>query len=245
MSEADKAPSDPRWGQENRERKAEAILTTLRLHCRRDLTQGTWLDIGCGSGGIASTLAGQVARVVGVDPEPWDRWQSYRTQYANLGFYVGSYRDLEDLLGTDSCSVVICNQVYEHVDDPKALLGAIHKILKPDGVCYFAGPNLLWPIEPHVFWPLVHWLPRKFAQRLMRMFGSERADELNAYSANYWRLTGWFRDVGLSPSVIISARLNCEFAVRGWSLHFPRWFAAVLDAMAPFSPGFVFCLRKL
>ncbi|MDE2461791.1 MAG: class I SAM-dependent methyltransferase [Gammaproteobacteria bacterium] len=240
------APStDPRWGQEGRDRKAEAILRTLQLHCDRDMRRGTWLDIGCGSGGIAATLAGHVERVVGVDPEPWERWQSYRSQHPNLSFHVGSYRDLETLLGADSCSVVVCNQVYEHVDNPMALLASIHRVLKSDGVCYFAGPNLLWPIEPHVFWPFVHWLPRKFAQRLMRLFGSKRADELNAYSIHYWRLMGWFRNAGFSPSVIIAARLNSEFAARGWLVHLPEWFATLINAMAPLSPGFVFSLRKL
>ncbi|MGA9852146.1 MAG: class I SAM-dependent methyltransferase [Gammaproteobacteria bacterium] len=240
------SPTDPRWGQEGRDRKAEAILATLRLHCSQDLREGIWLDIGCGSGGIAATLAAHVERVVGVDPEPWERWQSYRSQHLNLAFHVGSYRDLETLLGADSCSVVICNQVYEHVDDPRVLLAAIHHVLKPDGVCYFAGPNLLWPIEPHVYWPFVHWLPRSFAHGWMRTFGSKRAHDLDAWSWSYWHLVQAFRNTGFQQSVAVRERVRAH-ALQSGSLMarvlagLPRVMFSVL---APCAPGFVFVLRK-
>ena len=58
------------------------------------------------------------------------------------------------------------------------------------GIAYFAGPNLLFPIEPHVFWPFVHWLPRGLAVRLMRALGSRKV--LDANSASWWRLHAWF-----------------------------------------------------
>lgn len=246
MGEADKASGDPRWGQENRDHKAEAILTTLRLHCRCDLTQGTWLDIGCGSGGIASTLAGQVARVVGVDPEPWNRWQEFKRRHPNIDFHVGTYAKLAELLGRDSCDVVICNQVYEHVDDPVALLGAIHTVLKPEGVCYFAGPNLLWPIEPHVFWPFVHWLPRNFAVRLMHVCRARRLAYFDANSWSYWRLTKAFRHTGFDYASAVRERIGAS-ALRSGSiaaravLLVPR---SVYAAFTFMSPGFVFVLRK-
>lgn len=238
--------TDPRWGQEGRDRKAEAILATLRLHCSQDLHGGIWLDIGCGSGEIAATLAQHVERVVGVDPEPWERWQSYHKQHANLDFHVGSYRDLETLLGVDSCAVIVCNQVYEHVDDPKRMLDAIRRILTPDGVCYFAGPNLLWPIEPHVFWPFVHWLPRSFAQRCMRILGSKRAHDLDAWSWSYWKMTHQFRQSGLTYVSVVRERLRAAVSARHPVLSHalacvPRRLTTILT---PLGPAFAFVLRK-
>ncbi|WP_161487810.1 bifunctional 2-polyprenyl-6-hydroxyphenol methylase/3-demethylubiquinol 3-O-methyltransferase UbiG [Rhodanobacter sp. FW104-R8] len=239
--------TDPRWGQDGRDRKAEAILATLKEHCRRDLTLGVWLDVGCGSGGVAATLAAHVEQVIGVDPEPWIRWQALCDERPNLAFHAGSYRDLTNLLASESIDVVVCNQVYEHVDDPAALLQAIRRVMKPGGVCYFAGPNLLWPIEPHVFWPFVHWLPRRFAQHWMRRLGSRQADDLDAWSRSYWGLTRLFRRVGYQYTGAIHARLRAGAGVAGaarflrMSAHVPRGF---VTALTPISPGFVFILTK-
>lgn len=247
MAEIETATTDPRWGQEGRDRKGQSILATLQLYCRRDLTRGTWLDIGCGSGGVAATLASCVERIIGVDPEPWERWQTFNRQHANLEFHVASYRELEALLGSESVDVVICNQVYEHVDDPMALLAAIHRVMKPDAVCYFAGPNLLWPVEPHVLWPFVHWVPRQFARRWMRRLGSRNAAKLDAWSWSYWQLTRSFRHSGFRFNIAIHQRIVGDASLEGagWIMravaHLPR---TAVNAMAAVSPGLVFVLSK-
>lgn len=245
MAENSSQMTDPRWGRVDRDKKAEAILATLELCCTWDVRHATWLDVGCGSGGVAATLAQHVEKVIGIDPESWTRWQHFQEQAPGLKFHVGSYRDLTRLLAPESIDVVVCNQVYEHVDDPKALLEAIKQIMKPGGVCYFAGPNLLWPIEPHVFWPFVHWLPRAFAQRWMRRLGSTQADALDAWSWSYWRLTRLFRHTGFDFAGAIHARVRAgASAVNAGRLlrlaaKLPRGFFAVL---APLAPGFVFVL---
>lgn len=246
MNDARAAVSDPRWGQLGRDRKAEAILSTMQLHCGCDLAGGTWLDIGCGSGGISATLSSHVNHVVGVDPEPWQRWDDFRSQHANLEFHVGTYRVLDALLGGRSCDVVICNQVYEHVDDPVALLRAIHAVMKPGARCYFAGPNLLWPIEPHVFWPFVHWLPRMFAQRCMRVLGSKQSRDLDAWSWSYWKLARAFRDAGFVYSSAIRARLRAEAGTGRSAVArtLGRMPKGVFSMLTPFSPAFVFVLRR-
>lgn len=247
VADTNTSTSDPRWEQFGRDRKAGAILATLRLCCPRELARGTWLDVGCGSGGGAAVLAGHVQHMIGVDPEAWGCWQAFSQQHANLEFRTASYRELETLLGPESVDVVICNQVYEHVDDPIALLQSIHSVLKPGAVCYFAGPNLLWPIEPHVLWPFVHWLPRRFAQRWMKRLGSSNAGKLDAWSWPYWRLTRSFRRCGFRFDVAIHQRIVGGASLDGaaWVLRamvpLPR---AVLNALAPVSPGFVFVLTK-
>jgi len=247
MAEQARSATDPRWGQDGRDRKAEAILATLKMHCRRDLTRGVWLDVGCGSGGVAATLAAHVEQVVGVDPEPWERWQTLCSERSNLVFHAGSYRDLTTLLTPESVDVVICNQVYEHVDDPAALLQAIHQVMKPGSICYFAGPNLLWPIEPHVFWPFVHWLPRRFAQRWMRRLGSHQANDLDAWSWSYWGLTRLFRCAGYQCVDAIHLRMRADAEAAGaakllrMAVCVPRGFVM---ALTPIAPGFVFILTK-
>lgn len=64
----------PRWGNCERNLKGQAIVDTLRLALGSRLQARRWLDIGCGSGGIARQLVQDVDSVVGVDPEPWPQW---------------------------------------------------------------------------------------------------------------------------------------------------------------------------
>ena len=169
------------------------------------------------------------------------------TDRHNLNFVVGSFDGDALPVPEASIDVVVCNQVYEHVDAPIALLRNIYRALVPGGVCYFAGPNLLWPIEPHVFWPAVHWLPRRHAQALMRKLGSLRANELDAYSAHYWRLLRWFRSVGFVPASGLRSRVAVELRMRGHERG-AALVSRIPDVLfrfwTPFSPGFVFLLRK-
>ena len=235
----------PRWGNEDRAGKAEAIWQTL-LHFRGPgVGTGIWLDIGCGSGGIAANLASRVERVIGFDPEAWPLWELLRQQHANLELHAGGIEDLSPGPPSAMFDVVICNQVYEHVPDPRALISSIHRCLKPGGVCYFAGPNLLFPIEPHVFWPCVHWLPRGFARALMRVLGSKQWRDLDAYSTDYWTLKSWFEPYFHVTNAV-------PFMLRRVSM--ARWAGigrllafmpeGMIDFLTPLSPGFVFVLEK-
>ena len=241
------APSTPRWGNQSRDRKALAILRTLQHHCGAAITDGAWLDVGCGSGGIAATLSESVERITGVDPEPWKTWTDLIAAHANLKLLSGSFDGAQPPLEDASINVAVCNQVYEHVSDPVALLRNIHRVLVPGGVCYFAGPNLLWPIEPHVFWPLVHWLPRLFAQRIMRMLGSRHSDDLDAYSRSYPTLVSWFRKLGFAHETALRGRMLATLDSRKMSAFsilvrcIPN---VVLTTLMPLAPGFVFILRK-
>jgi ubiquinone/menaquinone biosynthesis C-methylase UbiE len=232
---------DPRWGQQDRDTKAHAIAQTLRHHMSLPLDQVDCADIGCGSGGIAFHLAPLVRSIVGVDPESWQRWKDFEDQRKNLHFLQESVERLS--IPDASIDVVICNQVYEHVPDPRRLIREIHRVLKPGGYCYFAGPNLLFPIEPHIFWPFVHWLPRPFAQRLIRVTGS--AAVLDAYSTHYWRLRNWLAPFRTQNAVPYIIQHPLEFRRTHWMYRalgvLPAW---ILHALTPFSPGFVFVLRK-
>lgn len=223
-----------------------AILGTIQSSVGKHVVSGSWLDAGCGSGGIASSLARYVGGMTGIDPEPWPQWLELTNACDRLKFEVGKFDGSNQPFSEESFDVVICNQVYEHVADPRALLRNIHQILRPRGCCYFAGPNLLWPIEPHVFWPFVHWLPRPSAHRLMRRLGSKRADELDAFSTHYWQLIRWFREAGFEYKSAIAARLHAglELGRTQSALQVLHWLDRPIDMLAPCSPSFVFILRR-
>jgi SAM-dependent methyltransferase len=234
------AADDPRWGAEHREAKAAAILQTLRHFAMSDPARGDWLDLGCGSGGIAAWLADHFDRITGMDPEPWGRWQTFQAAHATLRFFQASAENLG--LPDQSVDVVICNQVYEHVDDPQRLISEIRRVLRPGGYCYFAGPNLLFPIEPHVFWPFVHWLPRQFARGLMKALGAKNLVDAN--SKDYWTLKRWLGGFEITNAVTYMLRNPADYGRFSvfWRL-LAKVPAPVLDALVAFSPGFLFVLR--
>lgn len=237
---------EPRWGNCDRDRKAQAILATIRRACGPHIIHGRWLDVGCGSGGIAATIAATVDAIDGIDAEPWAQWSQLMAERPNLRLVAGACDLPAPPRPAHTYDVIICNQVYEHVQDPKQLLRNLSTMLVPAGVCYFAGPNLLWPIEPHVFWPFVHWLPRPMAQGLMSALGSTRAGDLDAYSASYWQLRRWFRDAGFVWRNAIPERLletSGDSGLARWARRLGRLPRPAHALVLPVVPGFVFLLR--
>lgn len=216
---------------------------TMQLALGDRVSTKVWMDIGCGSGEIAATLSARVASVVGVDPESWKRWDDLMASHPRLKLVRGDCAKLSELVPDGSIDIAVCNQVYEHVPDVAALLRGIYAALKPGGHCYFAGPNLLWPIEPHVHLPFVHWLPREPTIQVLSALGSRRIVELDAWSMHYWALKGHFRGAGFDSSSLIAERIVASRpgGAHSGPSHLLRRLAGWLE---PLSPGFVFLLTK-
>lgn len=238
----------PRWGAEKRDQKAEAIWKTLQASELLPRSSSDWLDVGCGSGGIASALAVRVERMLGVDPEPWPQWVSLCERHNNLTFKAGHFDRLHIEVPTACADVIICNQVYEHVRDPAQLISNLYRTLRPGGVVYFAGPNLLWPIEPHVHWPFVHWLPRHIALSVMTALGSSRTRDLDATSTYWLRLERWFKTTGFEVTNGIGLRAkNCDTSsIAGQLLGLMARLVPgfIWNLTRPVAPGFVYILKK-
>jgi len=86
----------------------------------------------------------------------------------------------------DSIDVIVCAQVYEHVTNDKLLFAEIWRVLKPGGLCFFSGPNRLFPYEYHWRLPFVHWLPRRWSQNLAHHIARQPAAVLHLRT--YWSL---------------------------------------------------------
>ena len=238
----------PRWGTEQRDLKAIAIWETLRAMCEGSALQGTWLDVGCGSGGIVRALAPKVSQFLATDPEPWPEWGDIERENPNTRFVVGRFDHEVSPFSEETVDLAICNQVYEHVEDPGRLIGNLAAVLRPGGYVYFAGPNLFWPIEPHVHWPFVHWLPRSLAIRLMKGLGSKRTPDLDAHSSHRWQLERWFRAAGLEYRNGIRSRALAEAGSSSASSLARIGGRIVPDVvwnvLLAVMPGFVYILRK-
>lgn len=239
-------PRTPHAVAAGRELKAHAILTTVKHFVPMNLQQTTWLDIGCGSGGIAAGLAPHIKSIIAIDPFPWAEWSTLQSLHHNLQFFNQPIENLSS--ASESVDIILCNQVYEHVLNPQALIAEIYRILKPGGYCYFAGPNLLFPIEPHVFWPFVHWLPRAWAVKLMKICRSKGI--LDAYSTTYWTLTTWLGHFEITNAIPFILQHPHLYGKSSWLK--PAWLwqvfsslpESLIHAMTWLSPGFIFILKK-
>lgn len=88
--------------------------------------------------------------------------------------------------------LVVCMDVLEHVADAPMVLSEIHRVLKPGGVALTTVPNRHAFRDPHYHLPLINWLPRPLAERIVQGAGRSKQggplqdrqelSELNTYS---------------------------------------------------------------
>ena len=180
-----------------RGRRIAAVLTDFGgMH----LGTARILDVGCSAGLITVEIAAQAGFVVGVDADA--SAIRYATT-ANTGehrpsFLVASGEQLPFL--DDVFDAVVCNHVYEHVADPDTLMREIRRVLRPEGVCYFAAGHTLQLIEPHHRVPFLSWLPRPAADALMRATG--RGQRYEERFLPPWRLRSLFE--GFTHAELVS-----------------------------------------
>ena len=156
--------ASPLADEANRARKAAKIRAVLEAEQAFDRDEIRILDIGCSFGIILEQVTPAQGFGIGVDMDT-----ALGRDAPNLGF---ARADAENLpFESGSFDIVICNHVYEHTDDASKLVAEIGRVMRDDGVCYFAGPNKFEPVEPHYGLPLLSWLPRPAADRYMKLAG--------------------------------------------------------------------------
>lgn len=151
----------------SREQKARKIISLLgeeRIRSARRI-----LEIGCGSGIIASALAalgGCQVEVHAVDVEDnrteTDGYHFHLVDSAALPFEDGGF------------DIVVSNYVIEHVgsDQEQALhLREIERVLSNSGVAYLGIPNRWRLVEPHYRLPLLSWFPQWLSDYYVRLSG--------------------------------------------------------------------------
>lgn len=184
--------------------KIETLLLDFLRGC--EVSQWTCLDLGCGAGVTTASLTRHFKTVVGLDYAP--RWS------VTGNFVQGDGVRLP--FAAETFEVVVCAQVYEHLADAAPLPGEVARVLKPGGVCFFSGPNKLWPIEPHYRLPFLHWLPACWADKLVQWAG--KAERFDIHPWTYWQLRRSWQAFELH---------DCTLAVLGaaeqFGIHLSLW----------------------
>jgi len=97
----------------------------------------SWMDFGCGNGGLVRHLRKQTApdaaSIVGFE----DGWIADEARRHHINVVTGEQADAME----GRFDVVTAIEVLEHVLDPVATLGRIHKLLKPGGLFFYTTSN--------------------------------------------------------------------------------------------------------
>jgi ubiquinone/menaquinone biosynthesis C-methylase UbiE len=227
-----------------REEKAAKILALLKKHCSGDLSKLDCLDVGCGDGGITARLAPYFHHVIGIDVEP-NRVRSAEScsHQKNLAFSVASAHHIP--FNDSSFDIVVCAQVYEHVQDQQALASEIWRVIRPGGICFFSGPNRLKLMEEHYWLPFLSWLPRPLANRYLWVFRQVR--EYDAFPRFYWELRKLWSNFEIKNAMLDLLRNPDRYAVHLSSRYrmviriLPDW---LLNLLTPFYPNYNWILTK-
>ena len=132
-----------RWWDPTSEFKPLHDINPLRLDyidARASLNGKTVLDIGCGGGILAESMAARGATVTGIDLAPGPLAVA-RLHLKETGLNV-DYRAVaaEDFAAERPAAfdVVTCMEMLEHVPDPASTVAACARLVKPGGHVFFS-----------------------------------------------------------------------------------------------------------
>jgi 2-polyprenyl-6-hydroxyphenyl methylase/3-demethylubiquinone-9 3-methyltransferase len=138
--------SASRWWDPNSEYKPLHDINPLRLNYidqRAALAGKRVVDVGCGGGILAESMAARGAQVVGVDMAG-SALAVAKLHTLESGLSV-DYRQMtaEQLAETEPASfdVVTCMELLEHVPDPALLVASCAQLVKPGGQVFFSTLN--------------------------------------------------------------------------------------------------------
>jgi SAM-dependent methyltransferase len=155
----------------SRRYKAQKVISILKR--RIVLDKRSILEIGTGSGILASTISGEV----GPDGSVWAL--DVKDQRVHKCGYKFKIIDSVSLPFSDGLfDIVVSNHVIEHVGsqgDQTRHLSEIFRVLKPGGYLYLAVPNRWRLVEPHYRIPFLSWMPKWCSDKVVQ--ATRRNDE--------------------------------------------------------------------
>jgi ubiquinone/menaquinone biosynthesis C-methylase UbiE len=227
-----------------RERKARTMVAVLQDFFGHPLDSLSLLNVGGSTGIIDNYLARHFRSVIGVDIDAGaieHAKQMYERE--NLTFEIGDAMAL--MYPDNSFDVAICSQVYEHVPDAGAMMKEIFRVLKPEGVCYFAANNRIMWNEPHYGLPLLSVVPRPLAHFYIRL--ARKAHYYHELHLTYWGLRRLVRKFTIHD---YTRRILCapekyaaEYLVRPGTAK-ARIAVFIAQCLYWLMPGYVWILQK-
>lgn len=165
--------------------KATSVLTDFLKKNAVKPASLALLDVGCSTGILTAHYARHFAFVVGSDIDN-EAVRHAARNYAgdSTRFLIADSMTLPFADG--SFDVVTCTHIYEHVPDSARLVAEIHRVLKPDGCCFFSAGNRLAWMEPHYRLPLLSVIPKSLAHVYLR--AARKGNHYYEKHLSYWNL---------------------------------------------------------
>ncbi len=171
---------------EGQERRLQMILEAAG-----ERLNGSLLENGCGVGMYIDHLAAHTKTIVGMEYD-FDRARTafhVKMNHANASILCAAGEGLPFPSGT--FSLILSHEVLEHVQDDRAAVREMVRVLKTGGRILIFTPNRGYPFETHgIYWrdryyfgniPLVNYLPRRVRNRLaphVRIYSSRDLEGL-------------------------------------------------------------------
>jgi 2-polyprenyl-6-hydroxyphenyl methylase/3-demethylubiquinone-9 3-methyltransferase len=166
---------------------------------RTSLDGAAIVDVGCGGGILAESLARKGGQVTGIDVAK-RVLATARLHLHESGLDVDYRRVTVEELAAESpgaFDVVTCMEMLEHVPDPPSIVRSIHQLLKPGGQAFFSTLNRT---------PLAFLLGIVGAEHIARLLprGTHRYDRFIRPS----ELGAWVRSAGLQLQDVTGMHYN-------------------------------------
>ncbi|HIF9263256.1 TPA: bifunctional 2-polyprenyl-6-hydroxyphenol methylase/3-demethylubiquinol 3-O-methyltransferase UbiG [Photobacterium damselae] len=136
-----------RWWDPEGEFKPLHQINPLRLNFVIDKADGLFgkkvLDVGCGGGILAESMAVEGADVTGLDmgKEPLTVARLHALETGVKLEYVQATAEEHAEKNPQAYDVVTCMEMLEHVPDPASVIAACAKMVKPGGHVFFSTLN--------------------------------------------------------------------------------------------------------
>jgi ubiquinone/menaquinone biosynthesis C-methylase UbiE len=169
------------FDEQSRFEKAEKIFLILNEKWPYKLEDAVVLDIGCSSGLIDCWLADRVQYIYGldIDKDILSSVKKIEQKTTNFTFIYGGGHQLP--FKGNQFEIIVANGMYYLLSHKvqQDMLKEIYRCLKPNGVCYFAGPNRMVLIDGKYKLPFLIWMPVWFGRKYVRLFSPIK--EYNEY----------------------------------------------------------------
>jgi SAM-dependent methyltransferase len=149
------------------------------VHAAGERTGGLVLENGCGVGMYVEKLTGLGGRVIGLEYD-LERGAEARVNSEEIINAAGEAVPFPSL----SFDLILSHEVIEHVQDDRAAVCEMVRLLKPGGRAVIFCPNRGYPVETHgVFWRGKYYFGNKiFVNYLPRALRNKLAPHVRVYS---------------------------------------------------------------
>lgn len=140
---------------------------------------GLVLENGCGVGMYVEKLTGLGSRVIGLEYD-LERAVEARVNSDGIINAAGEFIPLP----SQTFDLILSHEVIEHVQDDRAAIREMHRLLKPGGRAVIFCPNRGYPFETHgIFWKGKYYFGNKlFVNYLPRALRNNLSPHVRVYS---------------------------------------------------------------